>query len=283
MIRTIDAFPQIKSIFENKTFNCGKWEEYINSICAGSADMFKNDIREYIDCGEYTFERDFLPILNAVYEHPALETLHDSFISATTNLNERIVNCFGREINIDIFLCVGLCNAAGWVTNIHGRDVIFLGIEKILELHWYDKDSMYGLICHELGHVYHKQNGFYNQRGNDNSQDFVWQLFKEGIATYFEQVLINDFTFYQQDKDGWLNWCESHFQQIYWDFRSDLPTMTRFKQRYFGDWVNYHGYGDVGYYLGTKYVQHLCERFDFNQLISFSIDEIYREFLSFNK
>lgn len=283
MIRTIDSFSKIGTIYENKIFIREKWENYINSVYPESAELFKSDMSEYIKIGGYTFDRDFLPILNSVYEHPALETLHTSFIRATTNLNERIKENFGCGINIDIVLCVGLCNAAGWVTSLHGRDVIFLGIEKILELHWYDEDSMYGLLCHELGHVYHKQNGIYEQHSEDNSQKFVWQLFREGIATYFEQVLINDFSYYQQNKNGWLNWCETHFQQILTDFRFDMSTMSRFNQRYFGDWVNYCGYGDVGYYLGTKFVQHLCKKVDFNRLISFSIDEIYQEFLCFGE
>ena len=73
------------------------------------------------------------------------------FVRVTKGLNQRIIDCFAHELEIDIVLYLGLCNAAGWVTNINGRDVILLGIEKILELSWYDEDSMYGLIYHELG------------------------------------------------------------------------------------------------------------------------------------
>ena len=76
---------------------------------------------------------------------PFLETLHTSFVRVTNGLNQRIIDCFAHELEIDIVLYLGLCNAAGWVTNINGRDVILLGIEKILELSWYDEDSMYGL------------------------------------------------------------------------------------------------------------------------------------------
>ena len=118
------------------------------------------------------------------------------------------MECFGHELEIDIVLYVGLCNGAGWVTNINGRDVILLGIEKILELNWYDEDSMRGLIYHELGHVYQMQYGVLEQESFDHRKNFVWQLFVEGIAMYFEQVLVGDKNYFHQDAEGWKQWCE---------------------------------------------------------------------------
>lgn len=281
MIRIIDTILQVGSLFDNKIFNIEKWEIYINSIYDKSADLFKNDLKEYLESGNYSYEKDILPIINDVYGHTSLKTLQDSFYKVTDGLNERIKNCFEHELDVDIVLYLGLCNGAGWVTKINGQDVILLGIEKILELDWCDEDSMYGLIYHELGHVYHNQYGVFEQQSNENGKNFVWQLFTEGIAMYFEQVLVGDFTYYHQNKDGWLDWCDEHFMQILKDFYSDLPSMTRFNQRYFGDWINYYGKSDVGYYLGVKFVQYLCVKFSFEQLIKLSIDEIYREFFTF--
>ena len=283
MIRIVDTLSQINSLFDNGAFNLEKWELYINSVYDKSADIFKRDLQEYLDSGNYVYEKDILPIINAVHGHSSLETLYTSFHKVTNCLNERIDDCFGHALDIDIVLYLGLCNGAGWVTNIDGRDVILLGIEKILELNWHDEDSMRGLIYHELGHVYHKQYGVFHQNSDDGSRNFVWQLFTEGIAMYFEQVLMNDLNYYHQNKNGWLDWCDDHYQQILVDFRTDLPVMTRFNQQYFGDWVNYCGWGDVGYYLGTKFVHHLCNTCSFEQLIQKDIDAIYQEFLSFSE
>lgn len=281
MIRIIDTYSQIDSLFEKGTFNRNKWELYINSIYDNSADIFKDDLQEYLDSGNYVYEIDILPIINAVHGHPALEILHSSFNKVTDRLNERIVSRFGNELDVDIVLYIGLCNAAGWVTNINGKNVILLGVEKILELNWQDENSMYGLIYHELGHVYHKQYGVFNQCSEDNKLNFVWQLFTEGIAMYFEQVLVNDLNYYHQNKNGWREWCDNHYQQILIDFHADLPTMTRSNQKYFGDWVNYCGRGDVGYYLGTKLVQHLCNEFRFQELINMTIGDVYQVYLAF--
>lgn len=281
MIKIVDTYSKIDTLFVNGTFSLEKWELYINSIYDNSADIFKNDLKEYLDSGKYVYEKDILPIINAVNGHPALETLHSSFNKVTDTLDKRIIDCFGNELDVEIVFYVGLCNAAGWVTNINGKDVILLGVEKILELNWQDIDSMYGLIYHELGHIYHKQYGVFNQFSEDNKQNFVWQLFTEGIAMYFEQMLVKDLNYYHQNRDGWREWCESHFLQILVDFNTDLPMMTRLDQRYFGDWADYYGRGDVGYYLGTKLVQHLCKKFGFEQLINMKIETIYDEYLAF--
>ena len=281
MVQIIDTFSQIGEVFCNGRFDLKRWREYINTIYRNTSDIFEDDLQEYIDSGSYTYEDDILPLLNRVQGHPFLETLHTSFVRVTNGLNQRIIDCFAHELEIDIVLYLGLCNAAGWVTNINGRDVILLGIEKILELSWYDEDSMYGLIYHELGHIYHKQYGAFEQEGRNQSQNFIWQLFTEGIAMYFEQLLMNDLSYYHQNKDGWKNWCDAHFQQILMDFQADLPAMNRFNLRYFGDSVDYCGRADVGYYLGARFVQDLCSRYDFEQLIRLEIEEVTREFFRF--
>lgn len=281
MIRIIDTYSQINTLFDYSTFNYEKWVVYMNSIYENSSTIFKNEIDEYINSGKYTFDNDFLPVINAVYNNPKLEILHENFISITININERILKQFSREVHIDIVLYLGLCNAAGWVTRINGFDTILLGVEKIIELNWYNLSSMYGLIYHELGHVYQEQYGILSQASDDNKKNFVWQLFTEGIAMYFEQTLVGNYNYYHQDAGGWKEWCDNHFVQILRDFNLDLPTMTQFEQRYFGDWCNYHGYSDVGYYLGARFVHHLLGKYYFDEMISFNIDFIYELYVSF--
>ena len=279
MIRIIDTYSQIENLFDKGVFNLEKWEIYINSIYDESANLFKDDLNDCLNSGNYTYEKDILPILNAVYTNSQLEILHSSFCNITDNINKKILDSFGCELNIDIVLYMGLCNAAGWVTTIGGRDVVLLGVEKILELNWCDMPSMYGLVYHELGHVYHKQYGELYQSSDDSTKNFVWQLFSEGIAMYFEQTLVDDYNYYHQDKNGWLEWCDNNYVKILSDFHSDLPRMTKSNQKYFGDWVSYRGKGDVGYYLGTKFVQQLRGKYSIEQLINMNIEDIYQEYL----
>ena len=281
MIKIIDTFAQINNLFEDGKFILDKWKEYMNSIYDNTANLVIDDMKECFGNGDYVYEKDILPIITAVYKHADLEILHSSFCKVTEGLNKKVNDCFGNEVDIDIVLYVGLCNGAGWVTNIDGRDVILLGVEKILELNWVDEAFMCGLIYHELGHVYHTQYGDFNQQSDISQQNFVWQLFAEGIAMYFEQILVNDFNYYHQDKNGWLEWCDNHLGEILADFYNDLEAMTKCNQRYFGDWVSYNGRGDVGYYLGTKFVQRLNEKYSFEELINLKIDRVHQEFISF--
>lgn len=281
MIRTVDTSSKINTLFDNNSFNIQKWENYINEIYSDSSKIFKDEMNDYINSGKYTFEKDFLPIINAVYKNPKFNILHDSFIKVTSNLNEKIIQKFNKELNIDIVLYLGLCNGAGWVTRINGIDTVLLGIEKIIELDWIDIKSMYGLIYHELGHVYQKQYGILEQESEDNEYNFVWQLFIEGIAMTFEQTLLEDFDFYHQDKDGWKKWCDNNFINILSDFNNDLPTMNQQAQRYFGDWCDYYGKGDVGYYLGARFVHHLLRIYSFDEIINFRIDFVYELYTNY--
>ena len=99
----------------------------------------------------------------------------------------------------------------------------------------------------------------------------------------FEQTLVGSPDYYHQDKSGWKDWCKSNFAAILSDFRSDLPTMTRNTQRYFGDWVSYRGYGDVGYYLGGRWIRFLLEHHTLAELVTWEYPRIEEAFLAFTR
>lgn len=283
MIKIIDTCSQIRNLFTSSSFDYTKWKVYINSIYPDSSIIFENDISGYFEDENCSFEKNFLPVINAVLNHPRLNILHESFLQVTRGLNQKIVQKFHHELDIDIVLYLGLCNGAGWVTTINNTDTILLGIEKILELGWYSTASMYGLVYHELGHVYHNQYGHFHQTSDDIEKQFVWQLFTEGIAMYFEQLLIDDPDFYHQDTNGWKNWCDTHFVQLLTDFNHDISMTTRYTQRYFGDWSDYFGHSDTGYYLGCRFIHFLQRTYHFDTLICLDIDTIYTLYLSFVK
>lgn len=48
MIKIIDTLAQINSLFDDRTFNIRKWENYINSIYDKAAEIFKNDLKEHL-------------------------------------------------------------------------------------------------------------------------------------------------------------------------------------------------------------------------------------------
>ena len=222
-----------------------------------------------------------MPILNAVLiNKEKIIKAVDSFAKVTASLDEKIVHTFGKTLDVTIILYVGLCNGAGWVVNLDSKQYVLLGIEKIIELDWCGINAMYGLIYHELGHIYQMQYGILT-RGYKGTDAFLWQLFTEGIAMYFEQRLIGDDNFFNQNVNGWLEWCDANIYSIKIDFNNDLVNMTCGNQRYFGDWVSYNGQSDVGYYLGARFVQWLNKRYTFDEMIHLDVSIIRVEMDSY--
>lgn len=281
-MKIIDTYPLLLDAFEDKAFQFDKWEKYVNSVYPNVASIFIADMKKCIATGEVSWENNYLPVLNMVVHNDELRNLaYESFCRATAGLDQKVNETFGKSLDVDIVIYLGLCNGAGWVKQYNGRTIVFLGIEKIMELNWCSIDDMYGLIYHELGHVYHKQYGILERKFENDAQTFLWQLFKEGIAMYFEQKLVGDPDYYHEDKNGWKAWCDKHFEDIKRDFTCDLKTMTFATQRYFGDWVSYQGHSDVGYYLGCRFVHFVLSMYEFDDIISFDIDkviELYEEF-----
>lgn len=274
-LKIIDTTGDIFDAYSNGVFEIEKWKQYIGRIVPALGEVCIQDMKASIDTGAVEFEKDYLPILNRVMEEPEkLAKLQENFRSVTENLEDGILRQFGKTPDVDILLYLGLCNGAGWVETIGEQVFCLLGIEKILELAWYDVSSLYGLIYHELGHVYQNQYGVLERSFESGRQQFLWQLFTEGIAMYFEQTLLGDREYYHQDKNGWKAWCDEHIKQIARDFARELDGMTFENQRYFGDWVSYEGKPDVGYYLGTRFVQYICEQHDFEKILLYDIDQV---------
>lgn len=281
-MRIIDTYPLIPAAFENGLFSPARWRDYIDTALPGVRPLQEADVKAVLATGSFTWEKDYLPVLNAVIQdRPLREIAHRSFRLVTDGLEQSILEKFGKSLDVDIVFYLGLCCGAGWATAVNGRRTILLGLEKIMELRWCSPDDMRGLVWHELGHVYQDQYGVLERRFDRAADQFLWQLFTEGVAMVFEQTLADDAGYYHQDKDGWRDWCEAHFDSIKADFDRDLGTMTSAGQRWFGDWVRYRGRGDVGYYLGCRFVRYILTLFPFDDILRFDIPDVSRLYKSF--
>lgn len=281
MLQIINAADKLGDYFADGRFSMAKWNMYIDTVLPRHKHIFVDDMQGTIQTGAFTFENNFLPVLSeALRNVEARKKLLSTFRIVTENLDAKILKVMGRSIDATVILYLGLCNGAGWVVNLDAHPYVLLGIEKIIELGWYNTNDLYGLIYHELGHIYQMQ---YGQLARDcvNGDTFLWQLFTEGIAMLFEQKLIGSNDYFHQDRDGWANWCAEHLAMILHDFDSDLAVMTPDKQQYFGDWVRYHGYPDVGYYLGARFVQWVNTRHPFDAMVNFDIDAVRSEWTAY--
>lgn len=281
-MRIINLAADLSPIYPGGRFDLACWEAYIRRADPSLADLCLEDMKTDIAAGMVDFDRDLKPVLDACWrDAPARREAIASFEAVTAELDERISACFGRTVEADVILYPGLCSGAGWVTKLRGRDVILLGLEKITELRWCSEDDMRGLIFHELGHVYQRQYGVLDRTCSTFRQQFLWQLFTEGVAMRFEQLLAGDMNYFHQDRDGWANWCSQRLAQIRADFLTDLDTMRRDNQRWFGDWVRYEGRGDVGYFLGARFVAFICRDRAFDEILSLEPEEVGALYLAF--
>lgn len=280
-MNVINLSDAMLSAFDSTGFNIEKWKSYMDASLPGTKEICLKDMQETINAG-FSWESDFLPVLNAVIQDgDKRNKTIEFFCNITANLDDRIIKVFQKTVDVDLVLYLGLCNGAGWVTTINEKTTVLFGIEKIMELNWCDENSMIGLIVHELGHVYQDQHGVLHRKLESSLDRFLWQLFTEGIAMVFEQEIVGDHEYFHQDNNGWKQWCNEHIELIKQSFGADLNKMTTDNQRYFGDWVSFHGYGDTGYYLGARFVRYLLDFDFFDNIILYGIEEVKAGFDGF--
>lgn len=270
-MKIIDTFNNILILLEEMDFQFDEnlWRTYAEKISVEFPDKCKND------SNSYDFQKDILPVLEASINNASkMKKAHDSFIHATKELRERFVEVFSVEPQVDIIFYLGLCNGSGWVTKLDNKSVILLGIEKIVELDWCDTDSMIALIYHELGHIWHGEVGVLYADTKSTSEKSIWQLYQEGIAMYCEQLLLNDFTHYHQNKGGWLEWCDRNRKELFIEYKRRIDT-NESTQDFFGDWCSYKGHSDIGYYLGCELIKSIAYKYTLEELANLKIDDIY--------
>lgn len=273
-MKIINSYKSIQHYFDRKEFNRSVWKEYAADISAELPDKCIKDAKTY------DYEGEILPIIQAVLSHPQkMELISESFDAVTRDLTLHLARLFDSEPDVRIILYLGLCNGAGWATKLENRDAILLGIEKIAELNWCEKESMQALIFHEVGHIWHKY-----IRGT-KSDDYpinssILQLYQEGIAMICEQILCNDSNYYHQNKNSWLHWCrenEENLKQEYYKRVSERADT----QVFFGDWCSYQGHSDVGYYLGCQFIRFLQKKYSLIEaaaLPNFVLEDEFRQF-----
>ena len=276
MIHIIDSYNEILNRFQTG-FTLERWRGYAAAIHPQLVQKSLSD-----SCA-YDFEKEVLPIIKtALNSAGKLETLHQSFLSATDGLNEKTRRVLGSSLEADIILYLGLCNGAGWATSLGGRNAVLLGAEKILELGWFDTRNMTALIYHELGHIWHKTVGNLYPAAETISGNSLRQLYQEGVAMYCEQLLAGDFDFYHQDRDGWLKWCVGNRSELLTEFSRRVSGNVSV-QDFFGDWQNYRGYSDTGYFLGCEFIKFLVDRLPLEQVANLNITAITAEFSGFQQ
>lgn len=274
-MRIINTFDKIQNCYTDNKFNLDAWRKYTKEFSCELSKKCEQDSKEY------DFNKQIFPIVNNVLlnKDAALRT-NTSFISVTNQLKSNINKLFKNDIDLDIILYLGLCNGAGWATALDGRNTILLGIEKIIELNWQNEADMQALIFHEIGHIWHKTYGVLYPRTQSKGEESLVQMYQEGIAMVCEHILCQNNNYYHQNKNDWLTWCKDNKLEIKQEYLNRIDNNIS-TQDFFGDWCNYKGHSDVGYYLGCEFVKHLQQRYSLFDIANLNINQLYEQYKTF--
>ena len=274
-MRIIDTFPNIVDTFSNTPFRLELWEEYIHSFSASLVKKVEDDSRDY------DFNREILPVISHLLENwDKAERAHESFVKAVYRLPQRMLEVFGVDVEAMVLFYLGLCNGAGWATEMNNQAAVLLGVEKIVELDWCGEWDIKGLLYHELGHIWHKQVRKTEVFAKTYRQKALWQLYSEGIAMYGEQLLCGDHNFFHQNRNGWFVWCQKNQSDLFSEFLRRMDNDGGAKP-FFGDWNQLGGWPDTGYYLGAVLVNSLAKEYGLQDLADLDFDTVERKLISY--
>ena len=273
IINIIDTFDQINEYRKsNSSFDLVTWKNYVDSI---SLSLYEKCIA---NAAEYNFEKDILPVISsALYDgFDEINMAHKNLSFLKNFLQSKIKVLFKVDFDIDIIFYIGLCNGAGWATELDGRKTVLIGAEKIVELGWYETDIICDLVCHEVAHLIH----FELRKAvpiPDNRS--IWQLYTEGFATRYSQKLYKD-GLYHQNQNGWLEFCKTNHNSIKLEYLRRLNS-NESTSDFFGDWNSYMGRSELGYYLGCEFVVWLERGYSVNEIACMLPDKLEHLLLEF--
>ena len=135
----IDTYPEMATLIKQMSgaFQKPVWERYLGDV---SSELF---LKVTKDSGGYNYENEILPVMSLLVGHPEkIVKTHESFLSAINGLEDKIIAKTGSTLRAQLVFYIGLCNGAGWATTLDGSPAVLLGVEKIVELNWYNKKTM---------------------------------------------------------------------------------------------------------------------------------------------
>ncbi len=267
-MKIIDTFEGIERCYKNGKFQKSEWDKYMNEYLPFAKERIENVAEKY------NYQKDVLPVLNNLIENrDKLVIAHNSFCELVDGIDERLRSTLDTELDVTVVFYLGLCCGAGWaVENLKGKRYILLGVEKIVELNWQEKNLMAGLIYHELGHLWH-----FSKRDKlmrKFKSEYLWQLYTEGMAMYAQELLVNDGKQYHQYSNEWLVWCNENEEDLYKEYLRRIDSEESC-QDFFGDWCGYLGHSDIGYYLGCELIRNLAQNHSPKDLVNLKESDVY--------
>ena len=215
---------------------------------------------------------------------PQLPALLDRMHAALSNIRavyreigELAAERLQLRSKVVIVAYVGLGNGAGWATRWEGNPAVLLGLENIAELNWHDKESLRGLLAHEIGHLLMME-----VRGDIEgmTEDPLLSLYEEGFAQHCEHVILRERTWHCASQEGWADWCRTHERDLAREYLRSMDDRERWR-RFFGSWFDVDGWRQTGYYLGCLFIEELSATHELRELAGWPEAQIREHALGF--
>lgn len=285
MIKIIDAVDEYKKILEdnlnsNIEDKIKAWEDYHKN----KFPELEKKCKDYYEVDGYNWnDVAITKVFNRRQEdYSFMMEAYNNILDIFLDIDKRVKEIFSIDLDINIVIYVGLCNAAGWVDEYEGKRAMLFGIDKIAELRWETKEQLDSLVSHELCHVVH-----YYIRGEvipkwaekNKYNNGIWNIYEEGFAQYYENKLSKS----QFDSRGenWIEICKEKERELKKLYIEALKNEERGTCEFYGDWFKVLGISDAGYYLGAKLIESLNEKYDINSIAKMECEDIEKEVMGF--
>jgi hypothetical protein len=195
---------------------------------------------------------------------PAMQIAHDNLVELCTPTYSRAQRVLGFESDVTMVIYVGIGTGAGWLTSFRGSPGILFGLETVAELGWSDRETIVGLISHEIGHLVHRQRRA--KDGDATGSGAWWQLYEEGFAQRCESRILGKDTWHQAGKsEDWISWCKSHQGWLAAEFLKAVDAGGPIAP-FFGSWYDVKGKIETGYFLGHEAIRELEGTLGFEEI-----------------
>lgn len=190
---------------------------------------------------------------------------HDNLLLVAETVNGRCRQLLDFNNDLVCILYVGIGCGAGWATTYDGKPALLFGLENIAAEKWQEKETLSGLMAHELGHLVHFH--WRNQAGLTDEENPWWQLYTEGFAQWCEPLILGKNSWHMQTSGGerWQAWCQVNLSWLAAEFLRRVDNNEDIRP-FFGSWFDLCGYKQTGYFLGYELIKLMREQSNLREI-----------------
>jgi len=254
----VDTFPAFLAFWEKAQHLSldTQIDGWASDYMAQWSELLEKQIQSYVEYGDDWRDVARERVIPFWAERlPSMQCAHEYLLRVCAPVYERAQATLGFRQALAFVIYVGIGCGAGWATMYQDNPAILFGLENIAEEGWDDVAVLWGMIAHEIGHLWHFEQRA--QAGLAPGRGPWWDLYTEGLAQRCEQIIAGKESWHMAAQYvDWVSWCE---QELPWLAREFLRVVEAGDdvRPFFGSWFALRGRKQTGYFLGCEVVRQL--------------------------